>query len=89
MNRIKFIMTATALALVFTSGFIGAVNAADNHCTNLTQESCTPEVACKWKAEENWTRAEDGKTRKVKAKCLFDAKSAKAMIEAKFNQPTE
>ena len=77
---IKIILnTVTVLALLSTYA-----SAADNHCTNLAQDACTSEVACKWKVAENWTRAEDGKTRSIKAKCLFDAKSAKAQIEAKY-----
>ena len=76
---IKIILSASALILSIAPAF-----AVDNHCSNLAQDACTSEVACKWKAEENWTRSEDGKARKVKAKCLFDSKAAKAQIEAKY-----
>ena len=78
---------ATNLAAVaLSASLIGlALPAERSHaadaCRSLAEDTCIADVGCKWKASETWTRSSDGKTRTVKAKCSYDAKAARSIIQ--------
>lgn len=59
---------------------VGTAKAADA-CRQIDEARCTADVGCKWKSAEIWKREEDGKTRTVKAKCSYDAKAARQIVQ--------
>lgn len=59
---------------------LGTAKAADA-CRQIEQASCTADVGCKWKTAEVWKREGDGKTRTVKARCAYDAKAGRQIVQ--------
>lgn len=84
----RFATIASNVALVaFTGSFIGLAMPAEHAqaadaCRQLTEGTCLADVGCKWKAAESWTRVADGKTKTTKARCAYDAKSARLIIQS-------
>lgn len=72
-----------AIAAVAAAGPAFAQQAggrAPNPYALLTQEQCTADKGAVWKQSETWTRQSDGKVRTSKARCAFDAKSARTIL---------
>lgn len=84
MNRFASI-ASNVLAITLTGSFlavatVGTAKAADA-CRTLSQDTCIADIGCKWREAESWTRQSDGKVRTTKARCAYDAKAARNIIQ--------
>ncbi len=87
----KRAIASNLIAIALTGSVIGlAMPAERSHaadaCRTLSADTCIADIGCKWKPEETWTRAADGKTRTVKARCSYDAKAARQIVQTMLAQ---